>query len=74
MKRRDFLKRTSAAGAAAVVTGAVPAILGARDKSGTKNPIIGQGEYRYECIHNWGELPKHLTGRRRTASPSTTRV
>lgn len=57
MKRRDFLKQSTAAGAAAFVA---PAILGARDKSGTQNPIIGKGDYRYECIHNWGELPRHI--------------
>src|SRR6185437_7289651 len=60
MRRRDFLKRSTAAGAAALVSGATPAILTARDKSGTKNVIIGQGDYRYECIHNWGELPRHI--------------
>ncbi len=60
MKRRDFLKQTTAAGAAAMVSASAPAILGARDKSGSKNPIIGQGDYRYECIHNWGELPRHI--------------
>ncbi len=56
MKRREFLKQSTAALAA----GAAPAILTAREKSGSKNPIIGQGDYRYECIHNWGELPRHL--------------
>ena len=60
MKRRDFLKQTTAAGVAALATRSAPAILGARDKSGGKNPIIGQGNYRYECIHNWGELPRHI--------------
>jgi hypothetical protein len=59
MRRRDFLKQSTAAGAAALVSGA-PAILGADDKSGTKNAIIGQGDYRYECIHNWGELPRQI--------------
>jgi hypothetical protein len=60
MRRRDFLKQSTAAGAATLVSGAAPAILGASDKSGTKNPIIGDGDYRYECIHNWGELPRHI--------------
>lgn len=57
MRRRDFLKQTSAA---ALTMSAAPTILTARDKSGTKNAIIGQGDYRYECIHDWGELPRHL--------------
>ena len=38
----------------------VPAILGAADKSGNKRPTIGEGAYRYEAIHDWGELPAHI--------------
>ncbi len=57
MHRRSFLSRSLAAMLAA---GTAPAALTARDKSGTKNAIIGAGEHRYECIHNWGTLPKHL--------------
>jgi hypothetical protein len=57
MQRRDFLKTSAAA---TLALGSGPAILGARDKSGSKNPIIGKGEYRYECVHNWGTLPRHL--------------
>jgi hypothetical protein len=53
MKRRTFLKR-----AAAVV--AAPAVVHASDKGDSKNPVLGFGDYKYECIHNWGELPKHL--------------
>src|SRR5262249_46497908 len=34
--------------------------LTARDKSGSKNAVIGAGEHRYECVHNWGEVPKHI--------------
>ncbi len=56
MRRRDFLKQT-AAGAAAL---AGPILLGATDKAGTRNAVVGEGEFRYECIHNWGELPSHL--------------
>lgn len=56
--RRTFIK---AAGAAAVAAGAVgPTILGAEDKSGSKNAVIGTGEHKYECLHNWGELPDHI--------------
>jgi hypothetical protein len=58
MQRRAFLKRTAATLA---TTALAPAFLGATDKGGTKNPIIGTGEHRYECIHNWGELPRHVT-------------
>jgi hypothetical protein len=57
MKRRDFLK-TTAAGAALLSTG--PLILGADDKGGTKKAVLGSGEHKYECDHNWGELPASL--------------
>ena len=56
--RRTFIK---AASAAAVTAGAVgPTILGATDKAGSRNAIIGSGEHTYECLHNWGELPAHV--------------
>jgi hypothetical protein len=58
MRRRTFLKRTAATGAAAVLS--APAILNATDKSDSKPKIIGKGAYRYECIHDWGHLPNHL--------------
>jgi hypothetical protein len=57
MKRRDFLKGTAAA---ALASGVGPLMLNASDKAASKNPVIGQGEYRYECLHNWGRLPDHL--------------
>jgi hypothetical protein len=57
MRRRDFLRTTAGAGAAALVG---PAILGAADKAGTRTPVVGEGEYRYECFHDWGQLPSHL--------------
>lgn len=57
MQRRTFLSRSLAAMLAA---GVAPAALTAREKSGTKNAIVGAGEHRYECLHNWGELPRHL--------------
>jgi hypothetical protein len=56
--RREFLKTTAAT---AAVVAAGPTILGAADKAGSKLPIVGSGEYTYECIHNWGELPSHIT-------------
>jgi len=59
MRRRDFLKQT-AAGASALVAGSTPGILNAADKAGTKKPTIGEGKFRYECIHDWGQLPAHL--------------
>jgi hypothetical protein len=57
MKRREFLIQTAAT---ALAGGIAPAVLNAADKSGTKNPIIGKGDYRYECLHDWGQLPRQL--------------
>ena len=45
--RRQFL------GAGAVA----PMILNAQDKSGSKAPVLGEGAWKYEAIHDWGELP-----------------
>lgn len=61
MQRREFLKQSAAAGATALASGAGPTLLFAADSAGSKNPVIGQGEYRYECHHDWGQLPSHLT-------------
>jgi hypothetical protein len=46
--RRHFLKT---AGATTLGTGLAPAIVGAADKSGSRLPIVGEGEYRYEALH-----------------------
>jgi hypothetical protein len=51
--RRSFLVTAAAAACA-------PTFLGATDKTGSKPPILGQGEYRYEAIHDWGELPSTI--------------
>ncbi len=60
MKRREFLKTTAALGTWGVASSAAPAFLRASDKSGTQNPVIGEGAYRYECVHGWAQLPDHL--------------
>jgi hypothetical protein len=57
MQRREFLKKTTAAG---VVLSAAPLILNATDKAGARAAVIGAGEHRYECNHNWGKLPASL--------------
>lgn len=51
--RRGFLT----AGAAAV---AMPFFIKADDKTGKKLPITGEGEHKYEMIHDWGELPSNI--------------
>jgi len=53
LTRRSFLATTAAAACA-------PAFLGATAKAGSKVPILGQGEYQYEAIHDWGELPRTI--------------
>jgi hypothetical protein len=53
--RRTFLK---AAGAAAFVAN-VPMVI-ADDKPADKNPIVGEGEYKYECIHGWAKVPEGM--------------
>jgi hypothetical protein len=58
MKRRAFLKRSAAtAGAAAFATSQGPYLLGADDKADSKTSVIGSGEHKYECYHDWCKLP-----------------
>ena len=52
--RRNFVVTAAAAAASA------PALFGMTDKSGSKLPILGDGEHRYEAIHDWGELPRTI--------------
>src|ERR1700744_3817590 len=59
LNRRKFLKQ---AGIAAAAFTAAPYVL-ASDKAGTRLPIVGTGDYQYEAIHDWGELPTgHVYG------------
>lgn len=50
MNRREFL-------AATAVATSGPVLLGMTRKSDEPNPVIGTGEHKYQCFHNWGELP-----------------
>ena len=50
MNRREFLST-----AAVAATG--PTLLGTTHKGEKMNPVIGTGDHKYECVHNWGELP-----------------
>ena len=54
MNRREFL---AAAVAAPVVS---PILLNAQDKAGAHAPVMGEGEFKYEAIHDWGQLPPHI--------------
>ena len=50
MNRREFL-------AAAAAASAGPTLLGMTRKANDPHPVIGVGEHKYQCFHNWGELP-----------------
>jgi len=56
LTRRAFMKT----GILATAAIAAPSILRAEDKAGSRNPILGEGEHTYECIHDWGELPSSI--------------
>jgi hypothetical protein len=49
MNRRTFLKASAAA--------AGPVLLGTAARGQDATPVIGTGEHRYQCHHNWGTLP-----------------
>lgn len=51
--RREFL----IAGTTAIAAVSAPAILGATDKAGTRPVVIGEGDFRYECHHDWARAP-----------------
>src|SRR5579862_4863205 len=36
---------------------AAPLVLHAQDKTGRESPVLGEGDFKYEAIHDWGELP-----------------
>ncbi|MBM3979592.1 MAG: peptidase [Planctomycetes bacterium] len=50
MNRREFI-------ASAAVASTGPTLLGMSRKADEKNPVIGAEGHKYECHHNWGELP-----------------
>jgi hypothetical protein len=48
--RREFLAAMAAS----------PILLGTQDKSGSKAPVVGQGAFTFEAIHDWGTLPPQI--------------
>jgi DNA-binding beta-propeller fold protein YncE len=52
--RRQFVR---SAASAAAVTATGPTLLGMTKKADDPAPVIGTGEHKYQCLHNWGELP-----------------
>ena len=62
---RDDCSRRTFVKSAAAVTGALSHVISgpfihASDKVGGKPPIVGEGAFRYECQHDWGQLPDHI--------------
>jgi hypothetical protein len=55
--RRSFLKVT---GAAAIATPLAPSIVHASDKAGSRPAIVGEGAFKYEAHHGWGQVPDHI--------------
>lgn len=56
VKRREFLKQSSAA---ALMAGPV-AFMQTSNKSGSRPPVVGNGEHTYECVHDWLVPPAGL--------------
>jgi len=57
MDRRDFLKRGPAAALAASGVSALGPFIRASDKAGARAPVVGEGEHRYECLHDFFQAP-----------------
>jgi hypothetical protein len=69
--RREFIvttatTATTAAMAATAAYGAgaaaplSPILLNMQDKAGSRAPVIGEGAYKYEAQHDWGQLPPSI--------------
>jgi hypothetical protein len=52
LSRRGLSRRRFVPAAAAWL--AAPAIVGATDKAGTRPPLVGAGDWTFECHHDWG--------------------
>jgi hypothetical protein len=51
--RREFL-------AAAAAVPVSPMLLNVQNKAGSRAPVLGEGKFTYEAIHDWGELPPRI--------------
>ena len=60
ISRRRFLSTSAAAGAAAMTVGGCWGTSRAADAPPPAPIILGEGEHRYRCIHDWGELPQSI--------------
>jgi hypothetical protein len=65
MNRRHFLSCSTSITIAAAANNRGnargPLFIGMTDKSDTKPLVTGQGDYRFEVIHNWAKLPDKFT-------------
>ncbi|MCB1064012.1 MAG: twin-arginine translocation signal domain-containing protein [Verrucomicrobiae bacterium] len=62
LSRRHFLNRSSLTAAAAVAAPAINLITSRKSFSaGDSGTIVGEGEHRYEVLHNWAKLPDQFT-------------
>ena len=59
MTRRSFAALAGAAAVAPLAHRAAAAHTA--DRSGTRNPVLGEGEHTYECVHDWLSPPKGLS-------------
>ena len=56
---QDISKNVYQGGRAAAFVARVPMVI-ADDKPAAKNPIVGDGEFKYECIHGWAKVPEGM--------------
>ena len=54
VSRRQFLRTSSLAAASAAIA---PCFVHASDKAGKQTPVVGTGDFQFECHHQWGEVP-----------------
>src|SRR5437870_5637815 len=55
-----LLSRRSFVAALSIAPSMAPTLFGMQNKSGSAKPVVGDGEHRYEVIHDWGELPANI--------------
>jgi len=55
VSRRELLQKTLTTASVAL-----PMILHADDKAGSKLPVLGSGDHVYEAQHDWGDLPANI--------------
>jgi len=59
--RRDFLRTAAASTASFAIIGGSKTNAAEKPKHQSSGIFIGEGDYRYEVIHNWAKLPEKYT-------------